>query len=110
MYALTPLLPYYPPCYLLPIRQVAALERIPILLQLSPADSAELCSPLVIELLSLNNQYNIDNFNVLQSTALLSLLLKHVNITGRYVCMYVCMNQGGAGRLFLYVLLTKFGF
>ena len=59
-------------------RQLAALQRIPIILERSPTDSRDMCSPLVSELLSLSNQYNIEEFCELQSIAILALLVQHL--------------------------------
>jgi Telomere length regulation protein len=56
---------------------LSSLLSIPRVVATRPADAADVCGPLVKELLRLNNSYNTDQFESLRSDALQSLLVAY---------------------------------
>lgn len=58
-------------------KQLSSLISIPRVVATYPADAADVCGPLVKELLRLNNSYNTDQFDSLRSDALQSLLVAY---------------------------------
>jgi hypothetical protein len=56
---------------------LSSLLSIPHVVATHPADSADVCGPLVKELLRLNNSFNTDQFESLRSDALQSLLVAY---------------------------------
>jgi Telomere length regulation protein len=56
---------------------LSSLLSIPRVVATHPADAADVCGPLVKELLRLNNSYNTDQFESLRSDALQSLLVAY---------------------------------
>ena len=55
----------------------SALTSIPRIVQASPIDAAELCSPLMRELLYLSNSFNLEGFDQLRATAMHALLTSY---------------------------------
>jgi hypothetical protein len=67
-------------------KQLTALHSIPKIILTQPADAGDISGPLTKELLRLNNRFNTEDFEELQSNAVQALLVAYPNLVAPVLC------------------------
>ena len=92
-------------------KQLAALKSVPRIVLTNPVDACDVCGPLLRELLRLNNNFNMEEFDTLRDCAVQSLLVTYPEIAAPVLAWAVEEESFSISmRIFAIASLSKAAF